>query len=71
MLRDLDLYYSIIDGYYEPAKDVNDMNRKIINLSQDRKKLEKLEEKSKKAAEYYSERRLAKIWLAYYQKFSR
>ena len=34
-------------------------------------KLEKLEEKSKKAAEYYSERRLAKIWLAYYQKFSR
>ena len=47
------------------------MNKKIINLSQDRKKLEKLEEKSKKAAEYYSERRLAKIWLAYYQKFSR
>lgn len=71
MLRDLDLYYSIIDGYYEPAKDVDDMNKKIINLSQDRKKLEKLEEKSKKAAEYYSERRLAKIWLAYYQKFSR
>ena len=53
--------------------DLLDFMKKISNKFDNKNvlKLEKLEEKSKKAAEYYSERRLAKIWLAYYQKFSR
>lgn len=66
MLRELDLYHAIIDGYYQGASDVNEMDRLLTNLSGDSNQLEQLKQKSHAGAAYYSEERLAKIWLDYY-----
>ena len=66
LVRDLDLYHSIIDGYYEPAIDVQEMHRKINALSTNPEKLTQLQQKAAKAAAYYSEQRLAEIWRKYY-----
>ena len=66
LLRDLDLYHAIIKGDYAAAKDVDEMDQIISNLSSDPKALQALQEKAKQAADYYSEERLAKIWLQFY-----
>ncbi|UDM32448.1 glycosyltransferase family 4 protein [Lentilactobacillus laojiaonis] len=68
MLRDLDLYKSIIDGYYLPAKDFLEMDYQIKLLSRDKSKLETLEEKSKQAANQYSEEHLSTVWKKFYTK---
>jgi len=68
LLRDLPLYHAIISGYYEPAKDLREMNTKIRLFATKPAKLAELREKSQKAAAYYSEERLAQIWKEYYSK---
>ncbi|GAX03765.1 glycosyl transferase [Secundilactobacillus pentosiphilus] len=71
LLRDLDLYHAIIKGDYAAAKDVDEMDRIISDLSSDPKALLSLQEKAKQAADYYSEERLAKIWLQFYTEQAR
>lgn len=66
MLRDLDLYHSIIEGYYEPAADVNEMQRKLDLLRQDAERLTGLRRKAREAAQRYSKGHLAKIWYQFY-----
>ncbi|MTV81997.1 glycosyltransferase family 4 protein [Secundilactobacillus folii] len=66
LLRDLDLYHSIIQGDYAGAKDVDEMEKIILHLSTDSSALAALKDKAKQAANYYSEERLAKIWLEFY-----
>lgn len=66
MLRDLDLYHSIIDGYYEPATDVNEMQEKLNLLRQDPDRLLKLKKQAQQAAQRYSKAHLAKIWYEFY-----
>ncbi|MBZ2202210.1 MAG: glycosyltransferase family 4 protein [Lentilactobacillus hilgardii] len=66
MLRDLDLYKSIIDGYYLGAGDVSEMNSELGKLIQDPDELMKLTEKAKEASERYSESHLAQIWHDFY-----
>ena len=68
LLRDLKLYHAIISGYYEPAKDLEEMNEKIRLFAANPEKLTELKEKSQKAASYYSEERLAQVWKEYYIK---
>lgn len=66
MLRDLDLYHAIIDGYYQGAKNITEMDQLLVKLKSDPSKLEQLKNKALQGAAYYSEERLAQIWFEYY-----
>lgn len=66
LLRDLDLYHAIIEGDYAAAKDVDEMNDWIQTLRQQPEELATLKAKSQRAAAYYSEDRLLKIWQTFY-----
>lgn len=66
LLRDLELYRAIIDGYYQKADGFSDMNTFINHANQDRSILEDFKKKSKKAANQYSEDNLSKIWYDFY-----
>lgn len=66
MLRDLDLYHSIIDGYYEPAKDVGEMQERLTYLRQHPVTLADLKAKAAQAAHRYSKDHLAEIWHRFY-----
>ncbi|UQS82909.1 glycosyltransferase family 4 protein [Bombilactobacillus folatiphilus] len=71
LLRDLDLYHSIIEGDYLPAQNYEQMNRAIQRLSQDSQCLSELAQKSLKAAHYYSEEHLSTIWRDFYDEQAR
>lgn len=71
MLRDLDLYHSIIDGDYVPAKDVTEMQGKLDQLRRNPERLAYWRRRATAAAKYYSEDRLAKIWLKFYREQAR
>lgn len=68
MLRELDLYQGVIQGYYAGCNDVTEMDAKLQMLAKDGRALMALQQKAISAAKFYSEDRLAKIWLEYYQK---
>lgn len=67
MLRDLDLYKSIIAGDYETAEDVNEMQMKLTLLRNDPARLAHWQERAIQAAAKYSKQHLAKQWIAFYQ----
>lgn len=66
LLRDLDLYRAIIDGYYEAAADVDEMQEKLVKLLDNPAGLKFLHDKSLIASQKYSEENLAKIWHNFY-----
>lgn len=66
MLRDLDLYRSIIDGDYEPAKDILEMQEKLTLLRNDPARLAHWQKRAREAAAHYSEDHLARIWEKFY-----
>ncbi|PWF99891.1 glycosyltransferase family 4 protein [Levilactobacillus bambusae] len=66
LLRDLDLYKAIIDGYYEPAQNGVEMNIKLRNLAANSAALARLKELSLAAADRYSEHHLAQVWHDFY-----
>lgn len=66
LLRDLDLYHAIIEGDYAAAQDVEEMDQIISDLSSNSEALLALKKKAEQGADYYSEERLAKIWLQFY-----
>lgn len=66
MLRDLDLYHSIIDGYYQPAMDVDAMQRELVRLRHDPERLLMLKKLAHEAAHRYSKDHLAQIWHRFY-----
>ncbi|MDV3518365.1 glycosyltransferase family 4 protein [Lentilactobacillus otakiensis] len=66
MLRDLDLYKSIISGYYLPATDENQMNDQLHELLLSPDKLAALQKETTIASERYSENHLAKVWYDFY-----
>lgn len=68
VLRELDLYQGVIAGYYEGCSDMFAMEKTLKDLSADPIKMKDLRKKAKAAAKFYSEDRLAKIWLDYYKK---
>ena len=68
LLRDLDLYKSIINSYYMPASNVKEMNELIHKLSNNKDELLCLKNKSIKGASYYSEKKLSEYWENFYQK---
>ena len=66
MLRDLDLYHSIIQGYYEPAKDVDEMQQKLDWLQKIPARLAELKMAAHTASRQYSKSHLAKVWHQFY-----
>ncbi|MDT2848633.1 glycosyltransferase family 4 protein [Vagococcus carniphilus] len=66
MLRDLELYHAIIEDDYIKTKDVKEMQEVLSSIFEKRDVLETYRRKSKKAAVYYSEENVAKIWFDYY-----
>jgi 1,2-diacylglycerol-3-alpha-glucose alpha-1,2-galactosyltransferase len=66
MLRDLDLYHSIIQGYYEPAKDVDEMQQKLDWLQKTPARLAELKMAAHTASRQYSKSHLAKVWHQFY-----
>ncbi|GBG05486.1 glycosyltransferase family 4 protein [Lactobacillus rodentium] len=66
LLRDLELYKAIIDGYYVQGRGFAELNAQIKNLSKHPELLAKYKLLSKKASEQYSEENLAKIWHEFY-----
>lgn len=67
MLRDLDLYHSIIGGYYQPAKDVDQMQAELVRIVKDPVALADLKQKSLTAAQRYSKDHLANEWYHFYR----
>lgn len=66
LLRDLELYRAIIDGYYQPAEDRSQMNDFIRKAANNRGMLDDFKKKSREATSYYSEDHLSKIWYQFY-----
>ncbi|MEY8442455.1 glycosyltransferase family 4 protein [Lactobacillaceae bacterium 24-114] len=71
MLRDLELYHSIIDGDYEPAKNLTEMQIKLNILTHDQAKLEYLKKRAIATSEKYSKDHLAKVWYEFYNQQAR
>ncbi|MBC1482666.1 glycosyltransferase family 4 protein [Listeria sp. FSL L7-1509] len=68
LLRNLDLYEEILDGYYVKEADNQGFIQAIQRLKTDENYYNEMLEKAKKGAAYYSEDRLAEIWYSFYQK---
>lgn len=66
LLRDLELYRAIIDGYYLEGRDFDELNEKVRLVKKDHSLLNKYKELSKKASSEYSEDHLADIWNNFY-----
>nr|WP_239077621.1 glycosyltransferase family 4 protein [Listeria seeligeri] len=67
LLRNLDLYEEILDGYYVKKADNQGFIQAIQRLKTDEAYYEEMLQAAKKGAAYYSEDRLAEIWYAFYQ----
>ncbi|WP_297817888.1 glycosyltransferase family 4 protein [uncultured Lactobacillus sp.] len=66
LLRDLELYKAIIDGYYLEGRDFDELNEKVKLAKKDATVLQKYKQLSQKASEQYSEDHLAEIWKNFY-----
>lgn len=66
LLRNLDLYKAIIDGYYMYGDDFTTLNEQIRTIKANPDLLKKYASLSLKASEKYSEEHLAEIWRNFY-----
>lgn len=66
LLRDLELYDAIIDGYYLKGKDFDEMNQQLQHVLADKSILQKYHQLANQASQQYSEEHLAKIWNDFY-----
>lgn len=67
MVRALDLYDTIIEPYAMMAPDVQAMNRMLRELRDQPELQQAYTEKSKAAAQEYSQARLARVWARFYR----
>ncbi|KRL62385.1 glycosyltransferase [Lactobacillus psittaci DSM 15354] len=66
LLRNLDLYKAILDGYYLSGNDYSELNEVIHKLVKNPTILKEYSALAKKASEQYSEEHLAEIWRDFY-----
>ncbi len=66
LLRDLDLYRAIIDGYYLSGKDFDALNQQLRAVVSQPELLKKYQLLANQASEKYSETHLAQIWHDFY-----
>lgn len=67
MVRALDLYDTIIEPYAIEASDVQAMNQMLHELRDHPEMQQAYTEKSKAAAQEYSQARLARVWERFYR----
>lgn len=67
MVRALDLYDTIIEPYAMEASDVHAMNKMLHELRDSPEMQQAYTEKSKAAAQEYSQARLARVWERFYR----
>jgi len=67
VLRDIELYRAILDGYYVPADGREGMQEALQRLSEDDEFAAKLSEEALAASNRYSEANVADIWLKFYE----
>ncbi len=68
LLRDIELYKGILDGYYLKGKNVNEFVNQINKLINDSLYYNKAVKMSDKCSKYYSEENVTKMWKSYYNK---
>lgn len=68
LLRDIELYKGILDGYYLKGNNNDDFEKEINMLKNDTEYYNKASVLSKKCSEYYSEENVAKMWKNYYNR---
>ena len=68
LLRDIELYKGILDGYYLKADTVKSFVAQINKLKNDEVYYNKAVLMAEKCAKYYSEENVAKMWKSYYNK---
>lgn len=71
MLRDLELYESILGDSYIKAKDYTEMDKLIKHYSTHPKELQEILDLAQKSRAKYSEQNLAKTWEDYYKSILR
>lgn len=68
LLRDIELYKGILEGYYLKGKSNIEFKNEIIKLSSDEKYYNKASQMAAECSKQYSEENVAKMWRAYYNK---
>jgi 1,2-diacylglycerol-3-alpha-glucose alpha-1,2-galactosyltransferase len=68
LLRDIELYYGILDGYYLKGKSVDEFVNEINKLKNDELYYNKASQKASLCSKYYSEENVSKMWRSYYNK---
>lgn len=68
LLRDVELYECILDGYYLKAVDVDTFVQQINRLKNDKLYYNKATLMSEKCAKYYSEENVVRMWKSYYNR---
>ena len=71
LLRDLELYHSILDGYYLKASDNNEFIRQLILLSSREQYYRTALEMSQKGSQFYSEQHVLSMWREFYHRLLR
>lgn len=66
MVRELELYQSVIKDYYIGCNDRQEMQKALRRFKENPELLEEYQERSRNAAHYYSKEHVAKIWHTYY-----
>jgi len=68
LLRDIDLYKGILDGYYVKGTSVQEFKDEILKLRDDEIYYYKASQKAGLCSKFYSEENVTKIWRSYYNK---
>lgn len=68
ILRDIELYKGILNGYYLSGKNIDDFISILNNLKEDELYYNKAVQKSCGCSKYYSEENVTKMWKSYYNR---
>ncbi|MNI75173.1 Alpha-galactosylglucosyldiacylglycerol synthase [compost metagenome] len=68
LLRDIELYKGILDGYYIKGTNNDEFVEAIENLKTDETFYNKASQKAGLCSKYYSEENVTKMWRSYYNK---
>ena len=70
LLRDIELYYGILDGYYLKGNNNEEFINQIKKLKNDQIYYSKASYMAEKCAKFYSAENVSKMWKSYYNKVS-
>lgn len=68
LLRDIELYHGILDGYYLKGNNNDEFINEILKLKNDATYYNKASQMSDKCSKYYSEENVSMMWKSYYNK---